>query len=360
MSKVWEADFDHTNQLILLAMADHADDFGGSVYPSIGLIAWKTGYSVRQTQRIIQELLHSGVISVTVPSHGIRPAEYRINVGLFNPKPPMGGLQAKCSDLLRDETIARFSSTCNWCHRSGDQLNGPDGNPWNIDRMIPGSRGGMYTPDNVVLSCGHCNKGRGAKMSGVPNDHYRGAIAVSPRGAIAVSHEPSGINEPSATPGDLFRLGLSSTPSSHRERPKNDLFGDLIPQPFVGSSKFCEAWRGFVEMRMRKWPLTERAAKLIIAKLVKIGDTEAVIEALDQSTLNNWRDIYPMPNKVNLSQSEKVSPAKLQAPNRYTAFITNHPNDGVRMAYPTWESSQNFDPDGIRKAYYRWEKTGTY
>ena len=40
---------------VLLALADHAND-AGFCWPSIGLIAWKTGYSERQVQRLIRQL----------------------------------------------------------------------------------------------------------------------------------------------------------------------------------------------------------------------------------------------------------------------------------------------------------------
>jgi uncharacterized protein YdaU (DUF1376 family) len=57
-----------------------------------------------------------------------------------------------------------------------------------------------------------------------------------------------------------------------------------------------ESWDGFVAMRSRiKKPLTERAVELVgleLAKLLNQGyDPNAV---LDQSTLKNYRDVYPV------------------------------------------------------------------
>lgn len=46
----------HQDILVLLAMADHADHEGKHMYPSLGLIAWKTGYSLRQVRRIVRNL----------------------------------------------------------------------------------------------------------------------------------------------------------------------------------------------------------------------------------------------------------------------------------------------------------------
>jgi hypothetical protein len=55
MSAVWELDLPQNEKLILLAMADHADD-RGVCYPSVPRIAWKSGYGVRQTQMILAAL----------------------------------------------------------------------------------------------------------------------------------------------------------------------------------------------------------------------------------------------------------------------------------------------------------------
>lgn len=56
-----------------------------------------------------------------------------------------------------------------------------------------------------------------------------------------------------------------------------------------------EAWDGFVTMRKTmKRPLTERAAKLILAELYRIKDAgHDPNSSLDQSTVNCWQDVYP-------------------------------------------------------------------
>ncbi|MBN1348399.1 helix-turn-helix domain-containing protein [candidate division KSB1 bacterium] len=56
MGLVWESDLPAAQKLVLLSYADHADHDGNNVFPSIGLIAWKTGYSERQIQRITRDL----------------------------------------------------------------------------------------------------------------------------------------------------------------------------------------------------------------------------------------------------------------------------------------------------------------
>ena len=56
MGLVWEANLPHDEKFVLLAYADHADHQGRHIFPSVGLVAWKTGYSPRQIQRITRDL----------------------------------------------------------------------------------------------------------------------------------------------------------------------------------------------------------------------------------------------------------------------------------------------------------------
>lgn len=62
MALVWEADLPRDQKFILLAYADHANDDGYNVFPSVPRIAWKTGYSERQVQRITSNLVKVGIL----------------------------------------------------------------------------------------------------------------------------------------------------------------------------------------------------------------------------------------------------------------------------------------------------------
>lgn len=71
-----------------------------------------------------------------------------------------------------------------------------------------------------------------------------------------------------------------------------------------------EAWAGFVAMRQReRHPLTPRAVKLILAELDRFrlaGIDPAAI--LDQSTRNNWRDVYPLkPSAARVAEPRRPS-----------------------------------------------------
>lgn len=65
MGQVWDLDLPAPKLLVLLALADHADHNGNNVYPSIELVAWKTGYSETQTRRIIKGLVKDGLLKAS-------------------------------------------------------------------------------------------------------------------------------------------------------------------------------------------------------------------------------------------------------------------------------------------------------
>ena len=58
--QVWEHEFSHPHQAVLLALADHAHEDGTGIRPSISRIAWKTGYSERSVQNIMSQLRELG------------------------------------------------------------------------------------------------------------------------------------------------------------------------------------------------------------------------------------------------------------------------------------------------------------
>lgn len=62
MGMVWDADLPRNQKMILLAYADHADHEGRNIFPSVGRIAWKTGYSERAVQQITRELETAGIL----------------------------------------------------------------------------------------------------------------------------------------------------------------------------------------------------------------------------------------------------------------------------------------------------------
>jgi len=107
MSQVWELDLPHNQAWVLMALTDWADDDGANVFPSIGLIAWKTGYERRNVQRIMGALRRSGILSVVAHATGGRagsgvghPTEYRIDLTKGDKKSPYESDQARATSRV--------------------------------------------------------------------------------------------------------------------------------------------------------------------------------------------------------------------------------------------------------------------
>ena len=72
MSQVWDIDLPTSEKMVLLVIADHADDEGTNSWPSVATIARKASISPRQAQRLIKSLSESGLLSVEDQAGGHR------------------------------------------------------------------------------------------------------------------------------------------------------------------------------------------------------------------------------------------------------------------------------------------------
>lgn len=87
MGRVWDLKLTPAKQMVLLALADHAAHDGSSVKPGVPLIAWKTGYSERQVQRIMRDLEKDEILVKVQEVRG-RPTVYRIDLTKGEAKEP--------------------------------------------------------------------------------------------------------------------------------------------------------------------------------------------------------------------------------------------------------------------------------
>lgn len=67
-----------------------------------------------------------------------------------------GALLAGIS-IRRSEIWERDGGKCHICRRACDPLR------WHLDHLVPVSRGGQHTPDNVAVSHPKCNQSRGSR-----------------------------------------------------------------------------------------------------------------------------------------------------------------------------------------------------
>jgi SOS-response transcriptional repressor LexA len=92
MSLVWEFDLPTSEKMVLLVIADHADDGGMNAWPSIATIARKASVSPRQAQRLVKALADSGFLFVEGQAGGTRemrddrrPNRYTVNLNGVSP-----------------------------------------------------------------------------------------------------------------------------------------------------------------------------------------------------------------------------------------------------------------------------------
>lgn len=105
VGQVYDLDLPHNEQSIMLALADHGHDDGSHIRPSVGYLAWKTGYTERQVQTILRRLESKGLIEPVAYATGGRgkATEYQMHIERGAKKapyvPPKGeGIASPYSD----------------------------------------------------------------------------------------------------------------------------------------------------------------------------------------------------------------------------------------------------------------------
>ena len=75
------------------------------------------------------------------------------------------------------------------------------------------------------------------------------------------------------------------------------------------SQEFKQAFSDFLNMRKQiKQPATERAKEIIMKKLEKVNNEQIVIQMLENSITNNWKDIYPIKERSENNENKKYKP----------------------------------------------------
>ena len=108
MTRVWESKLPKDEKFILLAYADWANDEGENVYPSIGRVAWKCGYSARHVQRVTRSLAEQGIMEYV--GRGVKTRtgwtnRYKIHVGNLPARPDYGESRDDSLSPLESEGV---------------------------------------------------------------------------------------------------------------------------------------------------------------------------------------------------------------------------------------------------------------
>ena len=97
-----------------------------------------------------------------------------------------------------------------------------------------------------------------------------------------------------------FQTDSSLSLANAREAKKQEAF--KIPS-FINP----EIWKDFEAMRKQiRKPMSERAKKLIVAKLQSLGEDKAN-EILEQSIVNCWQDVYPLKADKNNNKEDEYA-----------------------------------------------------
>lgn len=101
--------------------------------------------------------------------------------------------------------------------------------------------------------------------------------------------------------------------SNKKESKKKNGYDEIIDS-LIENTELKDTLREFIKMRkMIKAPMTDKALKLLITKVSKMGDVETQIEILNQSIENSWKSVYPLKN--NTTNTVSVAKSKF---NNYT------------------------------------------
>jgi hypothetical protein len=110
---VFQLDLEPSKKLVLMSLADSADDSGGSCWPAVSTVARKASISLRQAQRQLRSLENDDLCRVESHANGGRNTRrYRLNVGKIREMIDEGMRGDKLSPLKRSpRTLAKQCQT---------------------------------------------------------------------------------------------------------------------------------------------------------------------------------------------------------------------------------------------------------
>ena len=119
VGKVYDIYLPHDQQAIMIALADHGNDFGEHIHPSIDYLAWKTGYHRRNVQKILRKLEELQLLIPVAYEQGGRglATVYEMHLENGTTKPPFqrrerpkkDGVSATVSDGQKDGDMTTLS-----------------------------------------------------------------------------------------------------------------------------------------------------------------------------------------------------------------------------------------------------------
>ena len=140
-ARVWESDLAGSDLLLMLALADHADD-EGVCWPSVPKVAVKARMSERTAQRSIARLSAAGLLAVDRAAAPGGANRYTVMPGGPAPAYP----QVPAGDNLTPPAGVNLSPVTARCHRRGVTATSPQGCHSCVTRIIKESSGNRQAP----------------------------------------------------------------------------------------------------------------------------------------------------------------------------------------------------------------------
>ena len=108
---------------------------------------------------------------------------------------------------------------------------------------------------------------------------------------------------------DNHMSNTSKSYDRHMEDEDEDKDRDIIINSFIKDTDVIASVKEFYQMRIEmKKPMTERALKMFLKKLLEIGSTDKErIEIINRSIINDWQDVFPLNNKKESAKQLKQS-----------------------------------------------------
>lgn len=190
MGQVWELVLTPARQSVLLALADHADHNGADVKPGVPLIAWKTGYSERQVQRIMRELEDDGLLVKVAQPPG-RPTVYRIDLSKGTRKP---AYVPKPKPGRRGDRVTPPTPDISSPH-DGDNLTPQGGDILTGDRLSGVTSDGKDGARGGDMASADLSRIRQKEEPSVEEPKEKAAIAMAVVGSNGTSTAPDSVEE---------------------------------------------------------------------------------------------------------------------------------------------------------------------
>lgn len=172
MTMVWDIRWPTQNHLlVMLKLADHANDEGSKVWPAVATIAAQAQCSERTVQNVLKAFRDCGLVGVVKPGGGASPTIYTLNVSLLNALASAKAQLEGSADLIEipDEAYAQAADAT-----------GATIAPLGVAPVQPATRTGAT------------DGGRGAKLLH-PNHHLE--PSKEPSGAQAREDSKSDLSE---------------------------------------------------------------------------------------------------------------------------------------------------------------------